>query len=657
MADVEIVENLKAAQKILRASLEKSSAISSKLDEIEPRLEDIRQRLPSLEAAIRPISMQKCGYFAIRDQINGAIGPAAAVLKVYDVVRELEESILFESCSDLPAYLSSMKMLEEALGFLADNSWLAIQWLEDIVEFVEDNVFANDQRLLNVKKSLRILQELHEIEGRARLAGGSLNAAFNKLETEFRSLLMEDTATTTTCAALLPLTMPVIQKLQAIAERLDGADRLEKCTVLYIEIRSLNARRSLQALDLDYLEIQVTGFDDIQSIESHIDQWCKHLELVVKDLIELEYKLCNNVFKKIGSDAWKHCVVRLAEEFRLISFLQFGRNVTKMKKDPFKLLKLLDIFALLESLRSNFNRLFGGEACSDIRTLTRELVKTVVNGSCEIFEELPCQVELQRRFSPPSDGGIPGLVSFITNYCNQLLGDDYRPILAQVLKIHQSWNQDVYGDGFLSNHIIIIMKEVGLNLDAWSKAYDDISLSYLFMMNNHCYFCQLKGTKLGDIMGDSWLGAHEQYKDNCAALYLRECWGKLLPLLSQKGLDSFQDSEKKKLKEFNVGFHERYKKHSNWVICDENLRRKVCQILVQAVVPAYRSYMHEYGVLVEQDASASKYVKHTAQSLENMLSSMFQPKLVTKYCNTKHIRFGKLKNLVTNQFRATVTTI
>ncbi|KAL6144286.1 hypothetical protein ACLB2K_054981 [Fragaria x ananassa] len=657
MANVGSLENLQAAQKILRASLKKYSAISSKLDEMGPRLDDIRQRLPSLEAAIRPFSRQKCSHFAIRDQINGAIGPAAAVLKVYGVVRELEESLLNQSCADLPAYLSSMKKLEEALGFLADNCVLAIQWLEDVVEFSEDNVFSNNQSLLSVKKSLRMLQELHEIEGRARLDGGPLNAAFNKLETEFRCLLMKNSVTTTTCATLLPLTMPVVQKLQAIAGRLDGDIRLQKCIVLYIEVRSLNAQRSLQDLDLDYLEIQVTEFDDIQSIESHIDQWCKHLELVVKDLLEPEYKLCNDVFEKIKSDAWKHCVARLAEEFRLISFLQFGRSVTKMKKDPLKLLKLLDIFALLESLRSNFNRLFGGEACSDIRTLTRELVKAVVNGAYEIFQELPGQVEMQRRFSPPSHGGIPGLVSFITKYCEQLLGDEYKPLLAQVLKIHQSWNQDVYGDGFLTNHVIIIMKEVGLNLDAWSKEYEDICLSYLFMMNNHCHFCQLKGTKLGDIMGDSWLGAHEQYKDNCAALYLRECWGKLLSLITQRDLGSFQESEKKKLKEFNEGFDERYKKQSNWVICDENLRRKVCQILVQAVVPAYRSYMQKYVGLVEHDASASKYVKHTAQSLENMITSMFQPKLVKKYSSTKHIRFGKLKSLVQNQFRVTLTAM
>ncbi|PQQ01257.1 exocyst complex component EXO70A1 [Prunus yedoensis var. nudiflora] len=258
----------------------------------------MKQRLPSLEAAMRPITMQRCGYSAIRDQINGAIGPAAAVLKAYDVVRELEKSLSFASCSDLPAFLLAMKRLEEALRFLADNCELATQWLQDIVEFLEGNAFANDRSLLSVKKALRILQELHAIEGSARRDGGLLNDAFNELEAEFIISLMENSATTNTSIASSPLSVLVIQKLQAIVERLNAADRLEKCIFVYTEARSLSARRSLQALDLDYLEIEIREFVDRQSIDSCIDQWGKHLELVVKHLLELEYKLCNNVFEK-----------------------------------------------------------------------------------------------------------------------------------------------------------------------------------------------------------------------------------------------------------------------------------------------------------------------------------------------------------------------
>ncbi|KAL3566015.1 hypothetical protein D5086_031430 [Populus alba] len=46
-----------------------------------------------------------------------------------------------------------------------------------------------------------------------------------------------------------------------------------------------------------------------------------------------------------------------------------------------------------------------------------------------------------------------------------------------------------------------------------------------------------------------------------------------------------------------------YKRQSSWVVPDRDLRDKICQQIVQAVVPVYRSYMQSYGPLVELDGS------------------------------------------------------
>ncbi|KAI9197619.1 hypothetical protein LWI28_001648 [Acer negundo] len=75
--------------------------------------------------------------------INRDVGLAVAVLKVFDAVHGLENALLSDPKNDLPGYLSVLKCLEEALKFLGDNCWLAIQWLEDIVEYLEDNLVAN----------------------------------------------------------------------------------------------------------------------------------------------------------------------------------------------------------------------------------------------------------------------------------------------------------------------------------------------------------------------------------------------------------------------------------------------------------------------------------------------------------------------------------
>uniref|UniRef100_A0A6M2EIX5 Exocyst subunit Exo70 family protein n=1 Tax=Populus davidiana TaxID=266767 RepID=A0A6M2EIX5_9ROSI len=638
------IKNLIAARKSLKLSLEKSKSLGLALKKAGPILDEMKQRLPSLEAAVRPIRADKEALVAAGGHINRAIGPAAAVLKVFDAVHGLEKSLLSDPRNDLPGYLSVIKRLEEALRFLGDNCGLAIQWLEDIVEYLEDNVMADERHLLNLKKSLKGLRELQSDDERAHLDGGLLNAALDKLEGEFWRLLTEhsvplpmpSSSTLGEQAVIAPSQLPVsvIHKLQAILGRLRTNNRLEKCISIYVEVRSSNVRASLQALDLDYLEISIAEFNDVQSIEGYIAQWGKHLEFAVKHLFEAEYKLCNDVFERLGLDVWMGCFSKIAAQAGILAFLQFGKTVTESKRDPIKLLKLLDIFASLNKLRLDFNRLFGGAACIEIQNLTRDLIRRVIDGAAEIFWELLVQVELQRQIPPPPDGNVPILVSIITEYCNKLLGDNYKPILSQVLVIHRSWKHEKFQERILVGEVLNIVKAIELNLETWTKAYEDTNLANLFAMNNHYHlYKHLKGTKVGDLLGDSWFKEHEQYKDYHAAIFLRDSWGKLPGHLSREGLILFsggrataRDLVKKRLKTFNEAFDEMYKKQSSWVVPDRDLREKICQQIVQAVVPIYRSYMQNYGPLVEQDGSSNKYAKYSVQALEQMLSSLFLPK-------------------------------
>ncbi|XP_020266748.1 LOW QUALITY PROTEIN: exocyst complex component EXO70A1-like [Asparagus officinalis] len=598
------------------------------------------------------------------------MAPPAAVSKVFDAVHGLEPPLLSDPRSDLNSYLSVLKRLEEALRFLSDNCALAVQWLDDIVDYLDDNAVADSKFLQNLKSSLSFLKS----NSSSSLDGGLLEEALTRLETEFRRLLDEHSvplpmpSTSLSAAAIAPSPLPVhvITKLAAIIERMIANNRLDRCVSIYIEVRGSNVRASLKALDLNYLEISVADFDDVQSIEGWIEKWGKHLEFAVKHLFEAEYKLCNDVFERAGPpEVWTGCFAEIAAQAGILAFLKFGKTVTESKKDPIKLLKLLDIFNSLNRLRVDFNRLFGGKACIEIQNETRDLIKRVIDGSCEIFWELLVQVELQRQTPPPLDGSVPKLVSFITDYCNRLLGEDYKPVLTQVLGIQRSWNRQNFHEGLLKDAILNIIKALEVNFEAWSKGYEDQILSYLFMMNTHWHFFKhLKGTKLGVLLGDPWLREHEQYKEYYAACYLRESWSKLPSLLSREGLILFsggrataRDLVKKRLKAFNDTFDDMYQKQSNWVISDKDLREKTCQLIIQAIVPVYRSYMQNYGPLVEQDASASKYAKYTAQTLEKMLSSLFQPKPGRSASFRVRHSNGKMNSVVTNQYRSAPTVI
>jgi hypothetical protein len=96
-------------------------------------------------------------------------------------------------------------------------------------------------------------------------------------------------------------------------------------------------------------------------------------------------QLCVKVFGK-HKDCGAACFTEVASCVGVLDFLRFGRAAVDAKKDPIKLLQLLEVFDSLNKLRFDFNRLFGVKACAEIQT--RDLVKLLVNGAAEIFEEL-----------------------------------------------------------------------------------------------------------------------------------------------------------------------------------------------------------------------------------------------------------------------------
>lgn len=179
MDEMEATGKLVAARQLLKTGLERSRDVASTLANAGPRLRDKARRLASLETKLYQI--QKCNTFAVGDQIDHAIGLAAALLNVFNTVSELQKSLMADSCSQLSSYLSVMKRFEEALEFLSDNCSLTIQWLDGIVRFVEDNRIVNDQHLLNVKNSMAVLCKLQTAENNARIDGGPLDFALNKL--------------------------------------------------------------------------------------------------------------------------------------------------------------------------------------------------------------------------------------------------------------------------------------------------------------------------------------------------------------------------------------------------------------------------------------------------------------------------------------------
>ncbi|VVB00544.1 unnamed protein product [Arabis nemorensis] len=617
MAEANGLERLKAMRSLLKSEMEKSETFSLVLNKTGSKLEEINHKLLSLEADVK---VEKWRSSPFSDHIRHTVAPVSAVLRVFASVQELERSL--EPFNGVLGYVADVKRLEEVMKLLSSSCVLALNWLEDTIEFLTENGMPEDHPCgLRFKTSIELLRELQMTEARAYLKGGSLYTALKNLEREFERILEDDGEEV--------LSEANVRKLQAIIKRLDAHTQLTKCVSVYIKIRTTVIQKRFK---IGYLEKTITEADNVHDLEGDIDQWRLHMEIAVKEIYEFESKLCSEVFEE--ENVRLRCFGAIASNSRIIPLLRFGSRISKCKKDPPKLLKLLDCFSTMDNIRIEFNRLFSGEPCSEIRVVTRELISNLVNGVCEIFWELPCQVELQRSNCPPLDDGVPKLVSVVTEYCNKLLENNNKPILSKILEIDLGWKNEKYQEELLTGHIYNILREIALNLDAWSSSNKETALSCIFMMNNHCHFCGLRETHLGKMMGESWLNAHEQYRDYYAALYVKESWGKLLSLLNNKAQTVSSSSKraresiKRTLQAFGKGFDEIYTKQTNWIVEDEKLRWKIRQAMVRTVVPRYKSYLQSYiMLLVEEDTTSSspgKDLNYTPKGLEMKLKTMFQ---------------------------------
>ncbi|XP_010501961.1 PREDICTED: uncharacterized protein LOC104779302 [Camelina sativa] len=521
MAEAKRLERLEAMRSLLKSEMEKSETFSLVLNKTGSKLEEINHELSSLEADVK-VEKWRCSPFS--DHIRHTIAPISAVLRVFSSVQELEISLM--SSDEVLGYVSEVKRLGEAMKLLSSSCVLALNWLEETIEYLTEKGMPQDHPCgLRFKTSIGLLRELQMTEPRAYLKGGILYTALKNLRTEFKRILEEEQV----------LSEDSLRNLQAIIKRLHAHTQLKKCVPVYIKVRTKVIQKQLE---IDYLERTITEADNVHGIEGDIDQWRLHMEIAVKEIYEVERKLCYDVFEDVGENVPLRCFGKIASNSGILSLLRFGSRISKCKKDPPKLLKLLDCFSTMDNIRIEFNQLFQGEQCSEIRRVTRELISNLVKGVCEIFWELPCQVELQRPNCPLLDA----------------------------------------------------------------------------------------------------VNAHEQYRDYYAALYVKESWGNLLSLLTNKAQPTsssssavkrkrVRESIKRTLQDFSKGFDDIYTKQSNWVVEDDKLRWKICQAMVRTVVPRYKSYLQSYIMLLAEEDPTSDSTKHlyyTPKGLEMKLTTMFQ---------------------------------
>lgn len=126
-------------------------------------------------------------------------------------------------------------------------------------------------------------------------------------------------------------------------------------------------------------------WDDLQIM---IQTWSQQLEVVVKILYAGERRLARQVFKNVENSktVWVEILRNLAEP-EINAFVRFGDSVAASERSPEKLCKLLEMYESMEKCEHSVIQVFDGQACAEIRTRYRELLKQVPIYICCLVQK------------------------------------------------------------------------------------------------------------------------------------------------------------------------------------------------------------------------------------------------------------------------------
>ncbi|GLJ05995.1 hypothetical protein SUGI_0030130 [Cryptomeria japonica] len=158
-------------------------------------------------------------------------------------------------------------------------------------------------------------------------------------------------------------------------------------------------------------------------------------------------------------------------------------------------------------------------------------------------------------------------------------------------------------------------------LDKKSDLYKDVSLSYLFLMNNLHYVVQkVNGSQLKYTMGEEWLRKEWKKVGQYAVKYKRSAWVKVLSCVIDEEVPANGGALKEIIKEFNSAMEEVKKRRGGWVVPDFSLREKLRVSITEKLIPPYTSLVSRLRGRFE----SISYIKYTPEELQIFVLDMFR---------------------------------
>ncbi|KAK1271590.1 hypothetical protein QJS04_geneDACA012543 [Acorus gramineus] len=427
-----------------------------------------------------------------------------------------------------------------------------------------------------------------------------------------------------------PYGAETVEALRQVAASMAKAGYEAEC----LQAFSLSRREALESA-LAALGFEKISIDDVQkmnweSLEGEIATWIKAFRRSVTSSFPAERALCESVFSDDDEARARALFGNLARGI-MIQLLNFAEAVAMTKRSAEKLFKFLDMYETLRDLLPNV-RAASPELEQEVSCARARLGEAAVG----IFSDLENSIRSDNGKTPVPGGAVHPLTRYVMNYLKYAC--EYKDTLEQVFLEHRGRttttgcdDEEERKSNPFGEQLMGVMGLLDANLEAKSKLYKDISLGYIFLMNNGRYMVQkIKGSaEINGVLGDTWCRRRSydlrQYHKN----YQRETWSRVLGCFRDEGLVTGPKGTvakpvlKERLKAFNAMFEEIHRTQAAWVVSDEQLQSELRVSLSAVVVPAYRSFLGRFGQHLDSGRQSEKYIRFAPEDLETYIDELF----------------------------------
>ncbi|KDP30922.1 hypothetical protein JCGZ_11298 [Jatropha curcas] len=416
-----------------------------------------------------------------------------------------------------------------------------------------------------------------------------------------------------------------LEDLKVIAERMIRSGYEKECVQVYSNVRRDALDECLVILGVEKLSIEEVQKIDWRTLDEKMKKWIQAVKIGVRVLLTGEKRLCDHIFS--GSDSAKEICFNETAKGCVMQLLNFGEAVAIARRSSEKLFRILDMYDALADVLLDLQAMVTDEfVCSEAKGVLAGL-GDAAKGT---FAEFENAVRSETSKKPMLNGEIHPLTRYVMNYVKLVV--DYSGTLNSLLENYEGESKDDEESTTpIARRLLALLSTLESNLEEKSRLYDDAAMQYIFLINNILYIVQkVKDSELIKLVGDQWVRKRRGQIRQYATAYLRAAWTKALSCLKDEGIGGSSSNNaskvalKDRFKNFNAHFEEIYRIQTGWKVPDPQLREELRISISEKVIPAYRAFLGRFGNQLESGRHAGKYIKYTAEDLENYLLDLFE---------------------------------